>query len=96
VICCPLYTLCNVLIAHIPSSAFINDDERGLHQDYDDWLEQLAPHEPISKYRHNRTDEDACPGPRDRLATPISSGRSWAARWWWQSPTGGSTLARGS
>jgi len=37
---------------------FINDDERGLHQDYDDWLEELAPHEPISKYRHNRTGED--------------------------------------
>lgn len=43
---------------HITASVFINDDERGLHQDYDDWLEELAPHEPISQYRHNRTGED--------------------------------------
>jgi secondary thiamine-phosphate synthase enzyme len=43
---------------HITASVFINDDERGLHQDYDDWLEELVPHEPISKYRHNRTGED--------------------------------------
>ena len=43
---------------HITASVFINDDERGLHQDYEDWLEELAPHEPISCYRHNRTGED--------------------------------------
>ncbi len=43
---------------HITSSVFINDDEPGLHQDYDDWLERLAPHAPISQYRHNRTGED--------------------------------------
>ncbi|MBU0493767.1 MAG: secondary thiamine-phosphate synthase enzyme YjbQ [Chloroflexi bacterium] len=43
---------------HITASVFINDDEPGLHRDYDDWLEQLAPHEPISQYRHNRTGED--------------------------------------
>ncbi len=43
---------------HITASVFINDDESGLHQDYDDWLERLAPHEPISQYRHNRTGED--------------------------------------
>ena len=43
---------------HITASVFINDDERGLHQDYDDWLEELAPHEPVNKYRHNRTGED--------------------------------------
>ena len=43
---------------HITASVFINDDEHGLHQDYDDWLEVLAPHEPISRYRHNRTGED--------------------------------------
>jgi secondary thiamine-phosphate synthase enzyme len=49
---------CNVLIAHITASVFINDDERGLHTDYEEWLEELAPHEPISKYRHNRTGED--------------------------------------
>lgn len=43
---------------HITASVFINDDERGLHQDYQRWLEELAPHEPISRYLHNRTGED--------------------------------------
>ena len=43
---------------HITASVFINDDESGLHQDYDRWLERLAPHEPTSQYLHNRTGED--------------------------------------
>jgi len=43
---------------HITASVFINDDESGLHGDYDRWLEKLAPHEPISQYRHNDTGED--------------------------------------
>jgi secondary thiamine-phosphate synthase enzyme len=43
---------------HITASVFINDDESGLHQDYEEWLEHLAPHEPVSRYRHNRTGED--------------------------------------
>ena len=43
---------------HITASVFINDDESGLHHDYDRWLEKLAPHEPISQYRHNDTGED--------------------------------------
>jgi secondary thiamine-phosphate synthase enzyme len=43
---------------HITASVFINDDEDGLHQDYDRWLEKLAPHEPITDYLHNRTGED--------------------------------------
>jgi len=43
---------------HITASVFINDDEAGLHADYDDWLEGLAPHAPTSRYRHNRTGED--------------------------------------
>ena len=43
---------------HITASVFINDDERGLHQDYDEWLERLAPHAPISQYDHNLTGED--------------------------------------
>jgi secondary thiamine-phosphate synthase enzyme len=43
---------------HITASVFINDDESGLHGDYETWLEQLAPHEPVSRYRHNRTGED--------------------------------------
>ena len=43
---------------HITASVFINDDESGLHKDYEKWLEQLAPHEPISQYHHNETGED--------------------------------------
>ena len=43
---------------HITASVFINDDESGLHADYEKWLERLAPHEPTSQYRHNRTGED--------------------------------------
>ena len=43
---------------HITASVFINDHESGLHQDYDAWLEKLAPHEPIRQYRHNDTGED--------------------------------------
>jgi len=50
--------LCLVNAMHITASVFINDDERGLHADYEEWLEELAPHEPISRYRHNRTGED--------------------------------------
>ena len=43
---------------HITASVFINDDESGLHHDYKKWLEALAPHEPLSSYRHNDTGED--------------------------------------
>ena len=43
---------------HITASVFINDDERGLHHDYEVWLEKLAPHAPIDQYRHNDTGED--------------------------------------
>ena len=50
--------LCLVNAMHITASVFINDDESGLHEDYKQWLEELAPHEPISKYRHNLTFED--------------------------------------
>ena len=51
--------LCLVNAMNITSSVFINDDERGLHEDMDDWLEGLAPHEPVSHYRHNKgTGED--------------------------------------
>ncbi len=48
--------LCNAM--HITASVFINDDESGLHKDYEKWLEKLAPHEPLSAYLHNRTGED--------------------------------------
>lgn len=50
--------LCLVNAMHITASVYINDDESGLIADYDDWLEKLAPHEPVSHYRHNRTGED--------------------------------------
>ena len=50
--------LCLVNAMHITASVFINDDEPGLHADYEEWLEALAPHEPVSRYRHNRTGED--------------------------------------
>ena len=43
---------------HITASVFINDDERGLHHDYEAWLERLAPHAPTNQYRHNDTGED--------------------------------------
>jgi secondary thiamine-phosphate synthase enzyme len=51
-------TLCLVNAMHITASVFINDDESGLHHDYERWLEKLAPHEPVSGYRHNDTGED--------------------------------------
>jgi secondary thiamine-phosphate synthase enzyme len=50
--------LCLVNAMHITASVFINDDESGLHHDYEVWLEKLAPHAPTSAYRHNRTGED--------------------------------------
>jgi len=50
--------LCLVNAMHITASVYINDAESGLIGDFDEWLEGLAPHEPISKYRHNRTGED--------------------------------------
>ncbi len=49
--------LCNSM--HITSSVFINDDESGLHHDFDVWLEKLAPHEPVSQYRHNGFEDNA-------------------------------------
>jgi len=50
--------LCLVNAMHITASVFINDNESGLHADFEEWLEKLAPHEPVSKYRHNLTGED--------------------------------------
>ncbi len=51
--------LCLVNAMHITASVFINDDESGLHHDYKNWLERLAPHEPISQYRHNGFEDNA-------------------------------------
>lgn len=50
--------LCLVNAMHITASVFINDNESGLHQDYEKWLEEIAPHEPTSHYQHNNTGED--------------------------------------
>ena len=50
--------ICLVNAMHITASVFINDNESGLHHDYEKWLEELAPHEPIDHYRHNDTGED--------------------------------------
>lgn len=49
--------LCNAM--HITASVFINDDESGLHQDYDIWLEKLAPHAPVDQYHHNVGEDNA-------------------------------------
>jgi secondary thiamine-phosphate synthase enzyme len=51
--------LCLVNAMHITASVFVNDDEAGLHKDFDDWLEGLAPHEPVSAYRHNVGEDNA-------------------------------------
>ncbi len=51
--------LCLVNAMHITASVYINDDEQGLLNDYDEWLENLAPHEPVSKYRHNGYEDNA-------------------------------------
>ena len=51
--------LCLVNPMHITAAVYVNDDERGLIQDIDDWLERLAPHEPVSGYRHNVSEDNA-------------------------------------
>src|SRR3970282_1049605 len=50
--------LCLVNAMHITASVFINHNEKGLHKDYDKWLEELAPHAPIDRYEHNKTGEE--------------------------------------
>jgi secondary thiamine-phosphate synthase enzyme len=73
--------LCLVNAMHITASVFINDDEGGLHQDFERWLEELAPHEPVSKYLHNRTGEDNADGHLKRsimgreVVVAVSGGR---------------------
>ncbi len=51
--------LCLVNAMHITASVFINDNESGLHHDFEAWLEKLAPHEPVSHYRHNVGEDNA-------------------------------------
>ena len=66
---------------HITASVFINDDERGLHNDYEVWLERLVPHAPISQYQHSRTGEDNADAHLKRLimgrevVVAVTSGR---------------------
>jgi secondary thiamine-phosphate synthase enzyme len=73
--------LCLVNAMHITASVFINDDESGLHQDFEEWLEGLAPHAPISRWRHNRTGEDNADGHLKRsvmgreVVVAVSGGR---------------------
>ena len=50
--------ICLVNAMHITASVFINDNESGLHNDYEKWLESLAPHQPVDQYQHNDTGED--------------------------------------
>jgi len=79
--------LCLVNAMHITASVFINDDERGLHADFEEWLEELAPHQPISKYRHNRTGEDNADGHLKRtimgreVVVAITAGRLAFGPW---------------
>lgn len=56
---CRLSKIVLVNAMHITASVFINDDESGLHHDYDVWLEKLAPHAPVSQYRHNVGEDNA-------------------------------------
>jgi secondary thiamine-phosphate synthase enzyme len=51
--------LCLVNSMHITASVFINDDEKGLHSDFEKWLEKLAPHQPVSQYDHNVGEDNA-------------------------------------
>ena len=77
--------LCLVNAMHITASVFINDDEQGLHQDYERWLEQLAPSSSTCTTEPGRT-----------MAMRISNARSWGAKWSPPLPTAGSTSDRGS
>ena len=79
--------LCLVNAMHITASVFINDDESGLHRDYKRWLEELAPHAPISRYDHNRTGEDNGDAHHKRqimdreVAVAITDGRLHFGTW---------------
>jgi secondary thiamine-phosphate synthase enzyme len=72
---------------HITASVFINDDESGLHHDYDTWLEKIAPHKPTSQYWHNRTGEDNADAHMKRqimgreVVVAVTEGRLDFGRW---------------
>ena len=76
--------LCNAM--HITASVFINDDESGLHHDYEVWLEKLAPHEPVSQYRHNGYEDNADAHMKRQVmgrevVVAVSGGRLDFGRW---------------
>ena len=79
--------LCLVNAMHITASVFINDDEGGLHHDYEKWLERLAPHAPTDQYRHNLTGEDNADAHLKRqvmgreVVVAVSGGRLDFGRW---------------
>lgn len=72
---------------HITASIFVNDDEPGLHQDFEKWLEHLAPHAPVKQYRHNDTGEDNADAHLKRtlvhhqVILPITAGRLDLGPW---------------
>ena len=79
--------LCLVNAMHITASVFINDDESGLHHDYEKWLENLAPHAPTDRYRHNLTGEDNADAHLKRqvmgreVVVAVTGGRLDFGRW---------------
>ena len=79
--------LCLVNAMHITASVFINDNEGGLHHDYEMWLEKLAPHEPVAHYHHNRTGEDNADAHLKRqimgreVVVAITKGRLYFGPW---------------
>jgi secondary thiamine-phosphate synthase enzyme len=79
--------LCLVNALHITASVFINDDEGGLHHDYEKWLEKLAPHAPTDQYRHNLTGEDNADAHLKRqvmgreVVVAVTDGRLDFGRW---------------
>jgi len=79
--------LCLVNAMHITASVFINDNESGLNHDYEEWLEGLAPHAPVSQYQHNRTGEDNADAHLKRqvmgreVVVAISKGRLYFGPW---------------
>jgi secondary thiamine-phosphate synthase enzyme len=79
--------LCLVNAMHITASVFINDDEGGLHADYEKWLERLAPHAPTDQYRHNLTGEDNADAHLKRqvmgreVVVAVTGGRLDFGRW---------------
>ena len=72
---------------HITASVFINDDESGLHHDFEIWLEKLAPQQPVSQYKHNVGEDNA---------DAHLKRQSWGEKWWWRSQRGSSISAPGS